>query len=527
MGKPKAKYEVGTAATYISRTAAIKKLQLSLHDFQKLCILKGIYPREPLSNKKANKGATKNKVFYHTADIKFLANEPLINHFRQQKVFMSKMKCAKSKREQDKIQRLLDHKPDPSNYFTRIILERYPTFSHALRDMDDGLNLLAAFALLPAGKITRADIVDNCRRLTSEFYQYVMHAQCLTKVFVSIKGTYFQAQVMGEKVTWVVGHQCNPGQLQDVNLKTMATFVDFYMRATAFINFRLYTKLGLHYPPKLARSKAIIAGGDDEEDVYCLANELAGNIDKTPTDIFSEGDEEGSIADRLKELEVVRALFKGKRFFLNRECPKDILTLVIRNCGGIVSWDDCPNGKFTEDYNGINYHIIDRPIADFRLNRVYVQPQWVFDSFNFRKLLPVNKYAPGATLPPHLSPFVLESDTDYIPPERLDMLRDLGKKIEQKENKSPAAPPKPKERKIIRKPENVEVKEGAVYNQKKQELVETVQRLNSRKKLQEMMIPKKHKIVYKKMKFGIKRKEKEKRVLENKRKQIEHETMEE
>ena len=50
--------------------------------------------------------------------------------------------------------------------------------------------------------------------------------------------------------------------------------------------------------------------------------------------------------------------------------------------------------------------------------RDYVQPQWVFDCVNGRRLLPVGDYAPGTTLPPHLSPFLEEKEGDYVPPER-------------------------------------------------------------------------------------------------------------
>jgi pescadillo protein len=37
-------------------------------------------------------------------------------------------------------------------------------------------------------------------------------------------------------------------------------------------------------------------------------------------------------------------------------------------------------------------------------------------------LLPVEDYFMGATLPPHLSPFVEEGNDDYIPPERQRIL---------------------------------------------------------------------------------------------------------
>ena len=60
--------------------------------------------------------------------------------------------------------------------------------------------------------------------------------------------------------------------------------------------------------------------------------------------------------------------------------------------------------------------VVDRPKQGHRfLSRDYVQPQWVFDSANFRVLMPVELYQPGAVPPPHLSPFVGEDDDGYTP----------------------------------------------------------------------------------------------------------------
>lgn len=73
MGKRIKKGTRGDAATYITRSQALKKLQLSLREFRRLCILKGIFPKEP---KKKFRGV--NKTYYYLKDIKFLSHEKLL-----------------------------------------------------------------------------------------------------------------------------------------------------------------------------------------------------------------------------------------------------------------------------------------------------------------------------------------------------------------------------------------------------------------------------------------------------------------
>lgn len=53
-GKKQKAGHAGEAVNYVGRTKAVKKLQISLKDFRRLCILKGIYPRDPKNKKAGN-----------------------------------------------------------------------------------------------------------------------------------------------------------------------------------------------------------------------------------------------------------------------------------------------------------------------------------------------------------------------------------------------------------------------------------------------------------------------------------------
>ena len=73
--------------------------------------------------------------------------------------------------------------------------------------------------------------------------------------------------------------------------------------------------------------------------------------------------------------------------------------------------------------------VVDRPAQGHRfMGREYVQPQWVFDSLNWRVLVDARLYAPGGAPPPHLSPFANPEDEagdDAYVPEYAKALRKL------------------------------------------------------------------------------------------------------
>jgi Pescadillo N-terminus len=74
MGKQRQKNKAGLDATFIGRSRCLTMLQINLKDFRRLCILKGIYPREPHRAPSKKKGQS----YYHIKDIRAIAHEPVL-----------------------------------------------------------------------------------------------------------------------------------------------------------------------------------------------------------------------------------------------------------------------------------------------------------------------------------------------------------------------------------------------------------------------------------------------------------------
>ncbi|GAA5849320.1 hypothetical protein JCM8547_006513 [Rhodosporidiobolus lusitaniae] len=245
----KKKGEAGASKNYITRNQALKKLQCTLGDFRRLCILKGIYPREPRNRKKANKGSSAPASFYYAKDIQYLLHEPVLHKLREHKAFAKKLSKAVGRGEWGLAKNLEESKP--TYRLDHIIKERYPTFVDSLRDLDDAISLIVLFAALPATTSVPASIISNCARLAAEWQLYVMRTRALRKVFLSIKGIYFQAEIQGQTITWLVPYMFTQNIPSDLDYRIMLTFLELYQTLLGFAFFKLYTDINLVYPPKL------------------------------------------------------------------------------------------------------------------------------------------------------------------------------------------------------------------------------------------------------------------------------------
>jgi pescadillo protein len=466
----------------------VKKLQISLPDFRRLCIFKGIYPREPRNKKKVSRGSTAQTTFYYTKDIQYLLHEPLLAKFREHKSVAKKIGRALGRGEAGDAARL-EKNLMPKVKLDHIIKERYPTFVDALRDLDDALSMLFLFANLPSSDHIPAKTIALCQRLTREFEHYVITSHALRKSFLSIKGIYYQATIQGQDILWLVPYRFVQRTGGDIDFRIMGTFVEFYTTLLGFVNYRLYTSVGLVYPPKFnAKSdeqggelaafqlegKANATNGvthdeDDDVEINPEAQAKADRIAAMPdaeeeqevemAEANAEDDDEEQNTEGIDKFEPtapdadilpqpqassaeVASLFAPFTFYLAREVPRASLEFILKAFGcKRVGWDSIlGDGAFTSNESdpAITHQIVDRPpLANAaptqapetedgsapqvqwprttKPGRTYVQPQWVWDCINQGKLLRPDLYAPGAELPPHLSPWVKPKKGEYDP----------------------------------------------------------------------------------------------------------------
>jgi len=294
------------------------------------------------------------------------------------------------------------------------VKERYPTFTDALRDLDDALSMLFLFANLPTNHNLSSSTVATCERLCNEWQHYVIHANVLRKSFLSIKGIYYQAEVQGQDILWLVPYKFAQNVPVDVDFRIMHTFVEFYTTLLGFVMFKLYTNEGLVYPPKFDKDADAKAAGlrafqlerkgvgaitEGVAQAQLSKNEIVKQTKLLQEKIaaITEGDEEDtpqakqepeatdefdtfnpiktdSAIDVLPQPQISSNgtgnpnpanLFAPYTFYISREAPREPLEFLLRSFGcKRISWDVVlGEGSFTDNEldPSITHQIVDRP----------------------------------------------------------------------------------------------------------------------------------------------------------------------
>lgn len=245
--RKKAKKPKVTSSTFTTRNRAIRRLGLPMQEFRRLCILKGIHPRVP--PKTVTKQGGKRQNYYLSKDINHLFYDPLLTTLRLRQSLSKKITKAKGRGENEKFQRLMKKIPDFQ--LDHIVKERYPTFQSALRDLSDALYVLSLISSLPVSPKVPLSHIVNATTLLRQFLALVMENKLLDRVFLSIKGIYYQVTIQGQAIVWVTPYEFPQTIPSQIDIKLIMTYAEFYEVLLTFVNFRLYTLNGLRYPPPL------------------------------------------------------------------------------------------------------------------------------------------------------------------------------------------------------------------------------------------------------------------------------------
>ncbi|UKJ89531.2 DNA damage response protein [Theileria orientalis] len=436
----------GSTRNFITRTQAIRRLQVSLRDFQRLCIIKGVYPRDvtrggTVTSKGINRRKLKkDKVYYHVNDIRNLASGDLLSKFRDISSHLKRFKKLVERGEMYDAKLKVKNKPRYS--LAPIVKERCPSLVSALEDMDDAVSTISAVAAL-AGDESRGlnpSLVLKCSTQLNHFLKYVSDTGCLKKTFISIKGFYFQVLILGVNVTWIIPHAFSQSLPDEVDFNVIATFVEYYLELVKLVNYKLYLMSNIAYPPTFKKGLE-----DHGEDFYNL-------------ELIRVAEEEG--------------LFSNLRFYISREVPRGPTALVVLSAGG----------SLVDDEKEATHVIMDKPLKEKRFNCVYLQPQYVFDCLNCNMLLPTNQYTVGSKLPHHLSPFT--KDEYYVPDRRIELNKLMEDSLEFEGKEQPEEDTSIKQLEVLREELNPELK-----------------------KLRKSLMPKKHKRLLSKIEFAKQRKQ--------------------
>lgn len=269
---------------------------------------------------------------------------------------------------------------------------------------------------------------------------YCTVSKSFKKAFLSIKGIYYQAEIMGVNITWVSPYQFTQKMPFDIDYNVMNTFLDFYKSLLRFVHYKLFTEVGLNYPPKRMDLKSKDGSKihlKEVKEMQAVALEkLYGKDARDKKDIseeFMNTPEYAQMIQREQEMEKVRNLFAKNVFFLNREVPRYSLEFLIPAFGGEFGYEG-EESMYKADNKAITHHIMDRNInaskMQFDVKRDYIVPQWVYDCINHQIQLPASQYKPGSPPPAHLSPFVDNKLEGYLP-RRQEEINDMKGVVEE------------------------------------------------------------------------------------------------
>jgi pescadillo protein len=154
----------------------------------------------------------------------------------------------------------------------------------------------------------------------------------------------------------------------DVDFKVMGTFTEFYIALLKFVNFKLFTDLGLPYPvqqPMLADQSYLDAQSVESLQKVARAKFEAAE-EKVVDEEFEDTPEMRALNERVERSRKQKKLFANCVFLLHREVPIYILQYLILSFGGTYylrdQMDDLSESEAAKLFKKVTHVVMDRPL---------------------------------------------------------------------------------------------------------------------------------------------------------------------
>lgn len=354
---------------FASRKAAINKLNLTEKQFDKLTVLFGIYPVIADSKNCYDKA---DGWYYKIEDIKRIffseTYETLNKNIKKDSKRAKLEKCMLLER----AAKILN---DEYN-FVDLVKQKYESFGKSVDDLGNSMRNLYLIDLLK---------IDDVKTELEMFEKFVIDRKLLNKAFMSIKGVYFGFNIENIIVSWMVPY---PGtDLNEIVEEKLDQPIEKAKYDFDFLDFGSLSeeeseeveKCDLNDPNKLDISLLKYASPLLKIHLKLCIHKL--NLIYNDKNIENTG------------------IFSEMVFNIGIKSIFNQLKFAILACGGKIS--DQAESKY----------IITEMVELIDPEKIYIQPQFIFDCINQAKVLPFDLYLVGKELPPHISPFPNVIDT--------------------------------------------------------------------------------------------------------------------
>lgn len=357
---------------FVSRKTALEKLDLTNKKFDKLCVLNAIYP--VIADSKHSYDIAEGW-YYKIDDIKKLYFSDSLKILRKN--------CKKDEKRENflkfgNIEKAKHIKNEETN-FIDLVKNKYNKFGDSLEDLGNTIKNLYLI------KILKVDDVDQD---LSTFQQFIIDENLLNRAFLSRKGVFYSFNCSRLIVFWFVPYP-------SYNLNDYAE-----EKEDKFVKQRIdldFLEFDLSSDDEESTEKNDPAKMDISLLKYGLPlykKHLQLSLHKLKTLFNNE--------NRKRNL-----IFNDRKFCIQtKSIFEEIKFVILSGKGQICDFDE-------------SEIVITETIEDLVDGKIYLQPQYIFDSLNQGKMLGYDLYHVGKTCPKHISPF----------PETIDRIDERALKV--------------------------------------------------------------------------------------------------